>query len=692
MLRKIKDVATRSLRYKLLILLLFPILLVTPAVLGVAAYWADKFTDDQLFRKVNTDLSVAHDAFNRIQHDHLDALKYLAESYEFRTNLEKHNLAQVQDQLQILQKTAGFDFLHISGPQRHWLGQVGSASSGMNDSPLVNRVLRTGTPVAGVEVLTGRELREESPVLAARASMALVDTAGATPVATKVEKRGLILRAVYPVKDRHGSVVALLDGGVMLNRNFTFVDAIRDLVYGKGSVPESGWGAVTVFLGDVRVSTNVPYSFREGERALGTRAPEQVRKQVLEGGSKWIDRTYVVNNWYISAYEPIVDTHGNWVGMLNTEYLERPFLVGYHRALMSLVLMLVLAAVFAALLAIRGATSIFKPIEAMTAVVRAEQAGQSRRIGSIQSQDEIGELARQFDRMLDLLDERTWEIRQAADQLEVKVEERTRELQEKNTRLQNMINLLRQTRQRLVLAEKLAALGELTAGVAHEINNPTAVILGNMDVIISELGDRAAPIETEVNLIVEQVYRIRAIVDKLLQYSRPREYVGIVDLVNVSDIIDDTLLLVKHELAKQDTVVEKSYGAQGEVRINRQDLQQVLVNLLLNAAHAIPRGGKIELSTVEWAERGVIVSVKDYGEGIPANRLGRVFEPFYTTRGSSGTGLGLSVSYELIRRYGGHIAVKSEEGQWTRFDIFLRREPRFVDSEELLSAHYMDAS
>src|SRR5690606_21047763 len=135
----------------------------------------------------------------------------------------------------------------------------------------------------------------------------------------------------------------------------------------------------------------------------------------------------------------------------------------------------------------------FRPIEEMTAVVRANQAGAERRIGPIASQDEIGELARQFDLMLDQLARRNQELRHAAETLEAQVEERTRELARKNADLERTIRLLEQTREQLVVAEKLSALGVLAAGIAHEINNPAAVILGNVELLVRELGEAARP-------------------------------------------------------------------------------------------------------------------------------------------------------------------------------------------------------
>ncbi|MES9847867.1 MAG: cache domain-containing protein, partial [Candidatus Thiodiazotropha sp.] len=122
----------------------------------------------------------------------------------------------------------------------------------------------------------------------------------ARPTVQRIEGRGMMIRALYPVKNSRGQVVAVLDGGVLLNANFKFVDTIRDLVYGPGSLPKGSIGTVTVFLNDVRITTNVPRT--PNQRALGTRVSDEVRTQVLDDGEKWIDRAFVVNDWYISAY------------------------------------------------------------------------------------------------------------------------------------------------------------------------------------------------------------------------------------------------------------------------------------------------------------------------------------------------------------------------------------------------------
>ncbi len=691
MLRSLVRFVTSSLRYKLLFLVFLPVLLVAPATIGFVIYWSGNFSYEQLLMRVNSDLTVAHDAFVRTQRDYLEELRTLANSYTFQTALEAGDAQTLQNQLKTLKTTSGFDFLHLTDLKGRWLYEDLTFVSGSSrPSPLIQKASDWSTPSVGVEVFPPEALARESGELAQRAGLELVETPHTAPTDRTVEDRALVVRAVQPVRDLRGNTVALLDGGVLLNRNFGFVDAIRDLVYGPGSLLEGSLGTVTVLLGDVRVSTNVPR--QAGERALGTRVSDEVRNKVLREGNIWVDRAFVVNDWYISGYEPIVDVYGKRVGMLYTGFLEAPFRRAYYQALAVLVGLLLLGTGVAVLVATRGARSIFRPIEAMAAVVRATRAGEDRRIGGLVSRDEIGQLARQFDEMLDLLQHRSEQIREAAEKLESKVNERTRELTEKNERLQETVDLLRETERQLIVAEKLAALGELTAGVAHEINNPVAVIQGNLEILRNELGENVEPVSTEVDLIFEQVDRIRAIVEKLLVYSRPSAVRSHLEEVRVRDVVEDTLVLVRHELDSKGLSVERAYSETGCVVIDRQELQQVLVNLLLNAIQALGKGGAIELSTCDQNGDAVSIRVHDNGIGIANEHLARVFDPFFTTKRRGGTGLGLSISYSLIRRYGGNISVASEPGRGTTFAVRLLRTPELRDEEALLATRHLDAT
>jgi len=671
-----------AIRYKLLVLVLFPILLIMPIALALAIIWGEDFTYEQLYFKVNTDLSVSHDIFLRIREQYKYDLELLGESFLFRTALEVDNRAQLRALIEKIKIKSNFSYLHLldSHGRFHTVDQIKNARS---SSALINAI--SGKTSVGIEIYSTADLINVSDELYKQAAIDLIEIPRARYSNQALENRGMMIRAFYPIKNTQGEVINILDGGVLLNGNHQFVDTIRDLVYGPGSLKEGSIGTVTVFLEDVRINTNVLLGF--GERALGTRVSNEVRTQVLDHGNVWLDRAFVVNDWYISSYEPIIDVDGKRVGMLYAGYLESPYRIALQKALTVLILLFLSLMCLSALVAVRGAKSIFKPLEVMTSVVSETTSGNtSSRIGEIKSRDELGELARGFDNMLNLLQQRSDEIQQWGNQLEHKVDERTAELIEKNRELKETIVALRQTRQQLVVAEKMAALGELTAGVAHEINNPTQVMLGNLDVLVTELGDAIKPVKHEVDLVIKQVYRIQKIINNLLQYARPGEYAGYLSAVDVNAVIDDTISLIQHLDKTRNFDIQLALEATIEVQINPQELQQVLVNLLANAIHALPAfDGHVTVYSRNWEDKGVCIGVRDNGHGIAADALNRVFNPFYSTKKQGdGTGLGLSVSYGLIRHYGGDITVSSAPDQPTEFIVWLLVEPEWIEDEDTI--------
>lgn len=682
-LNNILNTIRSTIRYKLLTLVLFPIVLIMPIALALAVLWGTNFAYQQLYYKVNTDLTVAHDIFYRIRKEYNDSLALLGESFSFRTALVAKDNVQIQELISRLKAKSGFSYLVLlnsDGVFKH----DGSELNIRRSSSLSKA--KNGDAAVGIEIFSANELSTLSKTLLEQVEMNLVDTLYARPSQKLVENRGMMIRALYPIKNKHGDVIAILDGGVLLNGNFQFVDAIRDLVYAKDSLAEGSVGTVTVFLDDIRISTNV--SLKLGDRALGTRVSDQVRTKVLDEGEKWIARAYVVNDWYISSYEPIIDVEGKRVGMLYAGYLESPYRLAFWQALAVLGLLFLALMWLSAVMSVRGAKSIFKPLEAINRVVQQASIGNATaRIGSLESRDELGKLAKAFDEMLTLLQQRSDEIQQSADLLEHKVAKRTEELVQKNEDLQHTIKVLRQTRKQLVVAEKLAALGELTAGVAHEINNPTQVMLGNLDILVAQLGDSIKPVQEEVSLIIKQVYRIQSIVNSLLQYAQPNDYAGYLMNVDVNDIVKELLPLTQHMHAKRDFDITLKLEADAMIEINPQELQQVLINLLVNAVHALPdHGGHITISTRNWLEKGVCVCVHDNGHGIAEEEQERIFNPFYSSKreGQSGTGLGLSVSYGLIRRYGGSISVTSTINEGSNFFVFLLKQPEWIKDEETL--------
>ena len=212
------------------------------------------------------------------------------------------------------------------------------------------------------------------------------------------------------------------------------------------------------------------------------------------------------------------------------------------------------------------------------------------------------------------------------------------------------------------------------------INNPVAVIQGNLDILADVLGrEGCEPVSAEIRLIREQVHRIRMIVAKLLQFARPTDYVGYLEPIAPDTLVQDSLLLVGHLLRRTAIAVTQHMDSQRRVVSNKGELQQVLINLLVNAIQAMPDGGVLAIASEDWDEAGmpvgICLSVSDTGAGIPPEHLNKLFQPFFTSDKIGGNGLGLWVSQSIVERYGGYLSAENRAEGGSRFSIWLRLEP-----------------
>ena len=658
----------RSVRHRLLVIALLPMLAILPLLLAVSIYrWNDKF-DAALISKVHDDLTIAHQYLARILENTQKDLTSAINSARFQDIIRKRDTS-ASELTAFLNETAqarGFDFLFIMADDGRVLASDHplASTSIRRDWPVISAALG-GRPKTSIDVFAPAELSAMSPTLAARARIDILPTVGSIPTTSKEESRGLVLQSASPLTLPNGNHAALV-AGILLNQNLGFVDTINDLIYHGSGLPQGSVGTVTLFLDDVRVSTNV--RLFEGQRAIGTRVSAEVRKAVLENGGTWLDSAFVVNDWYISAYAPILDSYNRRVGMLYAGFLQQPFTDAKRQTLIEIALAFLLTVAATVPFFLKWAAEIFRPLERMSRTIERVESGElDARTRHADGRDEIGQVAVHLDRFLDQIHERDMQLRQWNDELNQRVDERTSKLQQANQQLEA-------TTQQLIMSEKLAAIGEITAGIAHEINNPIAVMQGNLEVIRSLMGGKANEAKTEFRLIDEQLDRIGHIITRLLQFAKPQEYAGFEEQYDVAGVITDTLPLVEYLLANTTIAVEKEYDASRPISMNRTELQQVLVNLMVNAIHAMPNGGRLTLRTSDRDEgmrRGVAVEVGDTGSGMPTEVMQRIFDPFFTTKRREGTGLGLSISQMLVTRQGGKISVESEPRKGTTFTVWL---------------------
>jgi len=211
-------------------------------------------------------------------------------------------------------------------------------------------------------------------------------------------------------------------------------------------------------------------------------------------------------------------------------------------------------------------------------------------------------------------------------------------------------------------------------------------MLGNLDVIVEEMGSSLEPVQDEIDLVIKQIYRIKGITNNLLQYAKPDTYAGYMIETDVDEVINETLKLVHHLRSEINYNIEFLSHSTLLISINQQELQQVLVNLIGNAIQALPEmNGSITISTQDIQKNGVLISIQDNGHGMNEESISKAFNPFYTTKTQGeGTGLGLSISYNLVRRYGGNIEIKSTQGMGTEFIISLLCEPVMMEDDKMI--------
>ena len=386
----------------------------------------------------------------------------------------------------------------------------------------------------------------------------------------------------------------------------------------------------------MRVSTNVMNA--DGQRAVGTIVSKEVYDQVIVKGQDWFGRAFVVNDWYISSYAPIYDIDRKIIGMIYTGILEAKYRDIKLQTMWLFLGITSLGVIVAFFISFRLGQSIIRRIRIL------KQATQAISSGNLEYQLPPGKSSG-----FDMLDEAFNNM--------------AKSLKDRDERLQKAF-------QRITRTERLASLGQMAAGVAHEINNPLGGILLYSNLILEEMGDEH-PSRENMEKIIYQTNRCKKIVQNLLDFARTPS--GDMRPVNINDVIITSLNLVKDQSMFLGITVKHELSQQLPLIMgDTSRLEEVFLNLFINASDAMEGRGLLKVSTWLSSTNAVKISISDTGKGIDKAYLPHIFEPFFTTKDpGQGTGLGLSITYGIIQKHNGFIDVESEPGKGTSFIITL---------------------
>jgi two-component system NtrC family sensor kinase len=616
--------------------------------------------------KVRHDLASAWMVYNDKLNNIRDIVYLNATRDSIQRSLLSGDRETLERVLSRVRRDFNLDILTVTDAQgKVVLRTAQPASYGDDESrdSLVSRALRKET-ITATEIVPRSELLKEGPGLAERAYLQFIPTPKAAYRPEGHEENGMMLKGAAPVLDDQGNVIGVLYGAILLNQNYDIVDRVKNIVYKGEKYKGKEIGTVTIFQNDLRISTNV--TDERGQRAIGTRVSQEVFDAVLKQGIPWVGRAFVVNHWYITAYEPVKDIDGKIIGMLYVGMLEKPYKDLRNNVMLTFTGIAGLCAISLLVILFFITSSITKPLRGMVLATKKIAQGDLNHKVEMDFRDEVGQLAQSFNRMTENLKIANENLIQWGKTLEKRVEERTKEL--------------REMQDYLLQSEKLASLGKMAAGVAHEINNPLTSILINTHLMLEKLEKRHEFFEN-LSLIADETSRCTQIVKGLLEFARqnPPQKVS----TNINDLIERTTLLLENQASFQNIrIVKELDHSLPPIKLDKSKIQQVFWNLMLNACQAMPKGGQILISDKLSEDKKYIeVRFIDNGLGIPKENLIKLFDPFFTTKGS-GTGLGLAVSYGIIQQHEGKIEVKSELGQGTVFTLSLPLQDQIQDSNK----------
>ena len=593
-------------------------------------------------RWVRSDLRAAWAVYDG-ELEHLrHTLECTAEKPSLRAFLKAKDAVALQENLELMAHRYKLDFLTITDQEGKTLAR-GFPPFAVGDHRATDSYVAQalhGEHAVGTQIIPQSLLRLEGEELVERVFMVFEPTPKTKPRAVDRETSGMAVKAAVPIQGANGETIGVLYGGKLLNRNYDVVDRVKDIVFKGERYKDKEIGTVTIFQWDLRISTNVRTA--NGHRAIGTRVSTDVYDQVLENGLGWYNRAFVVNDWYITAYEPIRDVSGAVIGMLYVGVLEAKYADMRRNIMVAFLLIAILSGVLLMVVCYAIARRIVRPITRLRDGARRLGEGYlDEQIKVPRARDEIADLTTAFNDMAKSL---------RSDQKEM-------------------------TRSNLELQELNRSYFEMLGMVTHELKNlinpvklyATSFQSGLMGKLSEEQGEA-------MDAIVRNLDRFDDMIRKYLSLSRVER--SELEIAPEAfdfrrDLVDKVLVNSDKEIRSHDMRVENRVPEGLMVWADRNLLTVVFQNLIFNAVRYGRDGGTIRIFAEERPDE-VRVHVWNEGDGIPTDRLETIFGKFTRleregARGKIGTGLGLFLARQIMEEHGGKIWAESEEGSFADF-------------------------
>lgn len=627
----------RKLRTRLLLSFLLVIVAFGLLVAALGYFVIEKDIIRRAQRKVKNDLNSAQEIYQQEVGRIRDVIRLTALRFFLKEGISENDNEGITDELKRVRKSESLDLLTLMDASGRVIVRSRNPSMTgdyMADDAFVSRVLGSGNVVAGTVIVSREELLKEDNELVEQAYIKFVPTSKAKPREETEETSGMMIKAAAPVLGPDGRVWGVLCGGKLLNRDYTIVDKIKQTVYRSERYKGMDVGTATIFLRDLRISTNV--QTKNGTRAIGTRVSAQVNEQVLEKGLPWVARAFVVNDWYKTAYEPIRDIDGKIIGILYVGILEQPFVDMARNILLVFMSIVAAAMLLAAFLGYALTGAIVRPVGRMAAATRELSRGSlGYKVEKETGTAELDELAASFNKMSEQLREREEKLKAAN--------------------------------------EQLAALNktylDLVGFVSHELKGIIATILMNVAAVRNEyFGEVNEQQKKSLQAATRILGYLAETVRKFLDLSRIEKgelNVRKTEVLLLEEVFKPCLETFASEIGARQIDVSNDITRGIKMQGDPDLLRIVANNLVGNAIKYGVDNGTVKLKSEDLGQR-VRVEIYNDSRPITEEEKGRLFQRFSRLGGErgkkvKGTGLGLFIVKEIICKHGGQIWVEPRE-------------------------------